>query len=254
MKLTSFEPPRFTESSLFRAESDGQKYLVKSYLGARADFRCDLEARKLRHWAALGFSVPAVFDIEVADLKQPYLVMGYIESVTLAQFLQQSNCHLDKKRTLLASVFECNARRHQLALKTNDSLLIHTDPNTDNILVTNQAFFHIDFEHPTKEKSLRLAVAQEIAAFARRVASNMEKQHLPETVASLLSAYDHDHRLFSHVVALTKGRPLQVIHRFKDRKRKRANPLLVTRYDIADAISKQLQPLGSPAGREYGGR
>jgi tRNA A-37 threonylcarbamoyl transferase component Bud32 len=240
MQLTSFEPSRFTQSSLFRATSNRCEYLVKSYLGPRADLRRDLEARKLRHWAALGFSVPAVFDIEVTQLKQPYLVMGYIESVTLKQFLQQPECQPQEQTSLLASVFECNARRHRLALNTNDSLLIHTDPNTDNILVTDQLFFHVDFEHPARETSITLAVAQEIATFARRVASHMDREQLPETVASLWSAYDHDQRLFGQIVALTRGRPLQVLHRFRDRRRKRAAPLLVTRYDIADAISKLL--------------
>ena len=241
MQLRAFQPQRFTESALFRATANGDELLVKVYDGRLAELRRDLECRKLTHWADSGFSVPAVFDITVPGIDQPYLVMPFIESLTLSQFLKHRDRPLQDKQAMLSAVFKDNALRHNLALSTDDPLLIHTDPNTDNVLVTRGGTVHIDFEHPSKKKkSVSQAVAQEIAAFVRRASNDLEKTHLPTTIDSMFSAYGRNRGLFRHVVDLTIGRPLQFIHRHKDRTRKRSHPQIVTRYDNADAIKQHL--------------
>jgi tRNA A-37 threonylcarbamoyl transferase component Bud32 len=235
IELTDFTPARFTDSRLYTAEINGRKWLVKVYANEQQGLRRELERRKLLHWRERGFSVPEVLDIEL-DLPQPYLAMEYIDGMGLSDYLKDDAVGWMDKKNTLGDIFRNNWLRHARALRDHDALLLHTDPNTDNILLTRQGFCFIDFEHPGSIDDLETAIASEVATFARRALSDVGRQHTEETIALLLQAYCHDERIFNRIESLTLGRLFQWLHRLKDRQKKRKHPHLATRYDVADGV------------------
>ncbi len=241
MSLISFTPRRFTDSHLFLKEMNGKKLLIKTYINDDRDSRRELESRKNLHWSAYGFNVPQLIDIELTGLElgeiaDPYLVMEFIHGVNLSDYLKNGQVSVETKLGPLSEIFELNYRRHLLALANDDSLLIHTDPNTDNIILGDGRIFFIDFEHISKPLDITTAVAKEVATFARRVIKNLGARYTSEVITLLLDAYQYNGAIMDKVEELTFGRSFQLLHRFKDHVKKRKDPELVSRYDVAETI------------------
>ena len=241
IELTEFAPSRFTDSRLYIAEIDGRKWLVKIYANEQQQLRRDLERSKLLHWRERAFPVPQLLDVSLDDIAQPYLVMEYVDGAGLGDYLRKAGIAWSDKKNVLSSILHRNAERHALARHERDALLIHTDPNTDNIILSGQGYFYIDFEHPGSIENLETAMAAEVATFVRRVLNDVGAEFIEEVVSLLLQAYDHDVALFTRIESLTLARPFQLLHRLKDKQKKRKNPDLVTRYDVADAVSRLRQ-------------
>lgn len=237
VELTEFAPSRFTDSRLYIAEIDSRKWLVKVYANAQQQLRRDLEHSKLLHWRERAFPVPQLLDVALEGIAQPHLVMEYVEGVGLGDYLKNPGIAWPEKKKTLDRILRSNARRHILVSQDHDVLLIHSDPNTDNILLQERGeYFYIDFEHPGSVKDIETAVAAEVATFIRRVLNDVGAEFTEEVVELLLRAYEHDATLLARIESLTLARPFQLVHRFRDRKKKRKNPGLITRYDVADAI------------------
>lgn len=236
MNLKQITPDRFTDSRLLVHEASGTKLLIKVFLGQDKEQRRELEARKLVHWKAAGFPVPALIDFSLPELTEHYLVMEFLTGETLKDFLRSEATLLEAKLATLAALFRLNYRRHLMVRSHRDLLLIHTDPNTDNIIIRSGDFYFIDFEHRSKLTDSARAMANEVAMFAHRVIRDLGVEHRRSVVEALLAAYQFDSEIFDKVEDLTLGRPLQLIHRIKDRLRRLKNSRSVTRYDVADCI------------------
>jgi tRNA A-37 threonylcarbamoyl transferase component Bud32 len=245
MNLRQITPDRFTNSRLLLHEAPGRKLLIKAFLGDNKEHRRELEGKKLTHWKAAGFSVPQLFDLQFPEVTEPYLVMEFIAGDTLKDFLRNAATALDLRLATLADLFRLNYRRHMLVRSHHDLLLVHTDPNTDNIIVSNGDFYFIDFEHSSKKTDSTSATANEVGTFARRVIRDLGVEHSRSVVERLLVAYHYDGEIFDKVEDLTFGRPFQLLHRIKDRLRRLKNSRSVTRYDVADIV-RLLR--GSPMG------
>ena len=59
-----------------------------------------------------------------------------------------------------------------------------------------------------------------------------------EILQLIVLAYGHQQVLLRRIVSLTSGRPFQFCHRWRDRRRKLADPQDVTKYDVSDALQK----------------
>jgi tRNA A-37 threonylcarbamoyl transferase component Bud32 len=240
MTLIPFTPKRFTDSELFTTELDGKKYLVKSYLGDDAELRRELERAKLKHWRACSFRVPDLIDGQEVSLSVPYLLIEFISGVNLSDALKDLSVSYEVKRGQLEQVYFENAKRHSLALENNDKLLVHTDPNTDNILLMDHTYVTIDFEHPSKDRLILEAIAHEVATFSRRALTDLGREHLEDIVGVVSQCYADKPEILEKVCQLTLGRNFQSYHRYKDGKKKAKKPGLVTRYDIADSVRARL--------------
>ncbi|HZV61756.1 MAG TPA: hypothetical protein VFF75_05020 [Methylophilaceae bacterium] len=238
MSLIPFNPQRFTDSQLFLKEVDGNKLLVKAYLNEDKFARRNLEIAKSRRWRNLGFVVPEILNIRCDELAEPHIVMRYIPGMRLSEYLKDKGVATEEKLNTLKSVFDKNYMRHDLALSNQDLLLIHTDPNTDNIILGQGVIWFIDFEHISKTQDVLTGVGKEVTTFARRVIKDIGIERTDEVIHALLQAYQFNNVIMSKVEELTFERPFQFVHRLKHRLRKRTQPGLVTRYDIADAVRK----------------
>ena len=245
MNLKQITPDRFTDSRLLLHEAPGRKSLIKVFLGDNKEQRRELEAKKLTRWKAAGFSVPQLIDLQFPEVTEPYIVMEFISGDTLKDFLRTAATPLELRLATLVDLFRLNYRRHMLVRSHHDLLLVHTDPNTDNIIVSGRDFYFIDFEHSSKMADITSATANEVGTFARRVIRDLGVEHSRSVVERLLAAYHYDSEVFDKVEELTFGRPFQSLHRIKDRLRRLTNSRTVTRYGVADFI-RLLR--GSPMG------
>jgi len=236
MSLSPFIPGRFTDSTLFLKEIDGKKLLIKMFVNEQKEDRREMELRKNLHWSAAGFRVPRIVDIKFNEIIEPYVVMEYVEGSNLSDYLKNPEIPLVEKLKVLRELFETNYRRHMLAREREDTLLIHTDPNTDNIIISPSGLVFIDFEHLSKALDIPAAIAKEVARFTRRVIKDMGASYTKDAVEILLLAYNYDVSVFDAVEERALGQPFQPLHRLKNKLKKFKNPELVTHHDIAQAI------------------
>lgn len=240
MTLTPFTPKRFTDSELFTTEINGTKFVVKSYLGDDALLRRSLELRKLNYWKDSGFNVPNYSEQSIESLTIPHLLIEFISGVNLSDYLRDPCLEYTEKRSRLEQVYSDNARRHRIVLYQNDSMLVHTDPNTDNVLLLDDGHVTIDFEHPTKDKLALVAVAQELANFTRRALTDLGFEHVQDVVSMVKHCYQDQKTILNEVCEMTLGRNFQFYHRYKDNQKRAKKPGVVTRYDVADALRAEL--------------
>lgn len=236
MSLNPFNPQRFTDSQLYLKEVDGGKLLVKAYLNEEKFARRDLEIAKNRHWRNCGFDAPEILDMQCNEVTEPHVVMRYVPGIRLSEYLKDKGTTTQEKLNILASIFSKNYLRHDMALANNDLLLLHTDPNTDNIILNQGVIWFIDFEHISKPQDILTGVGKEVATFARRVIKDLGIEHTNQVIQAMLQAYQFNTAIMNKVEELTFARPFQFIHRLKHRLRKKTQAGQVTRYDIADAV------------------
>ncbi len=236
MNLKQITPDRSTNSRLLVHEAAGGKLLIKVFLGDNKEQRKELEAKKLTCWKAEGFCVPHLIDLQIPEVTEPHIVMEFISGDTLKDFLKVEAKEPDRRLTALANLFRLNYRRHMLARSRQNMLLIHTDPNTDNIIVSGSDFYFIDFEHSSKITDIASAVANEVGTLARRIIRDLGTERTRSVIESLLVAYHCDREIFDKIEHMTFGRPFQPLHRIKDHLRRLMNSRSVTRYDVADSI------------------
>lgn len=236
MSLYAFNPQRFTDSQLYVKVIGGNKLLIKTYLNADKFARRDMELTKNQHWRKCGFDVPEMLDMQCAGIVEPHVVMRYVPGIRLSEYLKNGETAFTEKLVTLEAIFKLNYRRHGLALAHNDLLLLHTDPNTDNIILDQGAIWFIDFEHIAARQDVLAGVGNEVATFARRVIKDLGIAHTSAVIRALLEAYQFNDTIMDKVEELTFARPFQFMHRLKHALRKRTQAKQVTRYDIADAI------------------
>ena len=240
MTLVPFTPKRFTGSELFTTELEGKKYIVKSYLGVDAAERCELERSRLNHWKNHFFRVPDFLDGQQVALDAPHLLIDFIPGVNLSDVLKDEMFSYEVKRGQLEQVYLENVKRHISAIENNDQMLVHTDPNTDNILLVDDFYVTIDFEHPSKERPILEAIAHEVATFTRRTLTDLGREHISDVVELICHCYTKKPEILEKVCQLTLGRNFQFYHRYKDNQKKVKKLGLVTRYDVADALRAEL--------------
>lgn len=195
-----------------------------------------MEVQKNLHWSTSGFCVPRIMDIEFNEIVEPYVVMEYINGTNLSDYLKDPEISSAAKLETLSELLRINYRRHMLAREHDDALLIHTDPNTDNIIISSSGLVFIDFEHLSKALDISRAIAKEVARFIRRVIKDLGVNYTNDVIGILLAAYNDDISVFDRVEERTLGQPFQLFRRFKNKLKKLRNPKLVTHHDIAEAI------------------
>jgi len=242
MKLLPFNTFPKTTNKLYTHVDGTIKYMLKSYCGPDRFARYRREKLSLEHWNKAGFNVPQVYDKKIDSIQEPYLVISFVEGTLLRQYLSaNSHTYQDKLKTL-TKLFEQISHRHDFAIQTNDRYLIHYDPSTGNIICTEKSFYFIDFETPAKKRKTVLELAAvEVATTCKWIVRDLGIEFLEEVMKLLVDSYKNHRFLLRLIVKRTTGRPFQFYHRWRDRRRKTANPKKeVTKYDIADVLSDLL--------------
>ena len=237
MKLTVFEAFRKTTNKLYILIDDSGKYLVKNYYGPNSLARYQQEKFMINHWKQAGFMVPQIYDKQVPDVPEPYLVTGFIKGLSLREYLSAKNPAMPEKLAVLAKFFEQMRQRHDTAIQTNDQYLIHYDPNSGNVIYTDDSFYFIDFESPHKSRcSVSVSASIELATLCRWIVRDLGPKFLEQVLKQMVAAYKGQESLLNLVVKRTAARPFQFYHRWKNQRFKTLYPNDVTKYDIADSL------------------
>jgi len=220
-------------------EEESKRYLVKKYRGENPVERQQMEMLRIECWHKAGFPVPNVYDKIIEGESEPYLVMEYIEGQTLGMYLRDQEVTATDKLTLLSRLFSHNMERHRLVLNNADVRFIHHDPNTGNILLRGSEFFFIDFEAGPKKLTSATNVSDligiEVAKFIRWSARDLGRNYLQDVLKLMMDIYS-DTLIPKSIVNRVHGVPFQVLHRWKDKRKKARCPSNITKYDIADGI------------------
>jgi Ser/Thr protein kinase RdoA (MazF antagonist) len=242
MQLEPLKTFRQTTNAVYVLHHEGRRFLVKRYNGDDARRRRDKERSTLEIWTELGLSVPSVQHIEVPELRnESYLVMDYAGDSTLQEWLKDSEVSPHGKLERLARIFQESRRRHQAAISRHEPRLLHADANTSNILCVGERSIFIDFESRVECDDLNEAAAIETAKFCRWAARDMGIDHLPGIVSTLVQAYGDERERLWLIVRRTCNRSFQFFHRWRDARRKARQPGEVTKYDVADALARELR-------------
>jgi tRNA A-37 threonylcarbamoyl transferase component Bud32 len=237
MKLAAFETFRETTNKFYLLTDGSSKYLVKSYCGPDSSARHRQEKFMINHWKQAGFIVPQIYDKQVPDVPEPYLVTDFIEGPSLREYLSAENPTMPEKLAVLAKLFEQLRRRHDTAIQSNDQYLIHYDPSSGNIIYTADNFYFVDFESPPKSRySVSESASIELATLCRWIVRDLGAESLEKVLKLLVTAYKGQEPLLNLVVKRTTTRPFQFYHRWKNRRHKMLYPNDVTKYDIADGL------------------
>lgn len=241
MELEPLNTFRQGSNQVFLLRHQGRSLLVKRYLRDQAAARWSNERQTLQLWASLNFPVPRVWDITVPEFSAtPHLVLDYLGRLTLQEWLQDAARPWDAKLELIERIFGENLRRHLAALEHSEPKLIHADPNTSNILYHEDHFYFIDFEEPAGTRDLPEAIAIEIGKFCRWAVRDAGIEQIASVMRTLVSVYGRHRGLLRPIIDRTCRRPFQMVHRWRDRRRKALAPRDVTKYDLADALREAI--------------
>jgi len=230
------------------ATADGRKVL-KVYR-TRDRWRRSMQERAvLEVWRRHGFRVPEVYDLRLPRVPQPYLVMEWVSGITLQDLLRSAGYSPQQKLDVLDRVYAEMQRRHEMAFASGELRLVHPDPNTGNVILAAGAAVWLDLEDEARSRDVAVAAAAEIVKLTCWAVSDWSIDYIEPICQRLRHAYRGREGLLALLWRRTCERPFQFIHRWLDRRRKRAVPGIVTKYDIADALRPILEqsPSQSPA-------
>lgn len=120
--------------------------------------RCAYEGGVLRHWALIGYLVPALHESE----EKESLLMDYIEGETMQAVLEDSGRALSSKLALVEAMLVRSNGRYRTAIAYRDHRLVHFDSNLRNIIVAGNDFYRIDFEMGRTSEPIERSIAREI--------------------------------------------------------------------------------------------
>jgi len=195
------------------------------------------EEETLRRWKEKGYAVPEILTSPFPELSAlPHLSTTFLEGSTLRECLTTSRLSLEYKNNLLSSLFKEIARRHDQAFMENDRWLFHIDANTRNIICTDSdRICHVDFEMGRHWESTIACAAREILKLLSTAAGDMKPPERTILYQAFQGAYPHE-EVNRFIRKSVYGRPLQGIHRWRNKRKKEKNPRAVTVYDILDQI------------------
>jgi tRNA A-37 threonylcarbamoyl transferase component Bud32 len=241
MELEPLNTFRQGSNQVYLLRHEGRSLLVKRYLRDQPAARCRNERQTLQLWASLNFPVPKVWDLTVPEFSStPHLVLDYLGRLTLQEWLQLPERTCGAKLELVERIFGANLRRHLAALERSEPKLIHADPNTSNILCHEDHFYFIDFEETTETRDLQEAIAIEVGKFCRWAVRDAGIEQIAGVMRILVNVYGQHRELLQPIIDRTCRRPFQMLHRWRDRRRKALDPREVTKYDLADALREAI--------------
>ncbi len=228
VKVYGPKKPRFSYEIRCLLDRIGVRQPIE-YLPPRK--RKAFEEACLRRWRERGFQVPEVVASPFPDYEAvPHLSTTFVEGVTLRRLLNQGYASC---RALLRDFFEDLSKRHRLAFRTRDPFLFHIDANTQNILVADQRFYHVDFEMGRPWETPMECACREVSKLLVSLGEDLKPGERKLVYALFIKSYENKD-LLDTLARSVNQRPFQKLHRWRNERKKTRNPQRVTLYDILD--------------------
>ena len=161
--------------------------------------RFETEKRVLETWRTHGFDVfEPVEHPDFMGMKEPYLVLEYVQGQTLLSYFADPHVGRGEKITMLRRFLPSWGRRHHLALKSGNRLFIQEHPSFKHVFV-NEAGRLIFFDFETVYQaphSLRSLIGREIAGYLRSLYKVTPSDEFPGFLDVIIREYPHREYLF----------------------------------------------------------
>ncbi|MDM7988286.1 MAG: hypothetical protein QUS13_13230 [Smithella sp.] len=194
------------------------------------------EEHYLKHWRENGFSVPDVLASPFPEYEDiPHLTTTFVEGTTLRLILRKG---FSSAGDLLGNFFEDLSKRHQLALKTEDHVLFHIDSNTQNILLVQNQFYHVDFEMGRPWETPMESACREVSKLLVSMSEDLKPDER-NSLHALFKKHYRNHDVIDYLDRSVNRRLFQKLHRWRNEKKKMENPHRVTLYDIMDYLNRE---------------
>jgi tRNA A-37 threonylcarbamoyl transferase component Bud32 len=237
MEFQLLPPSKKTKNRVYTFVVNRQKYVLKVYRGFDRFARRGREKLLIEHWKHKGFKAPEICDMEIESAAEPYLVTKFIDGPSLRAYLPGTQP--SEQLEAISRLFEQISNRHHIAIETDDEQLVQYDANTRNIICAQDGFYFVDFESfNRKHLSIAESASIEAATLCRWIVGDTGVEFLEEVVKIMARAYERDTGLLNLIVARTTARPFQFYSRWKNARRKRKNPAVATKYDVADTLAR----------------
>ncbi|BCU70712.1 Kae1-associated kinase Bud32 [Stygiolobus caldivivus] len=146
-----------------------KKRIKKSYRHPQLDYeinssRTKLEARLIYTSLVNGVNTPALLLVDPSEF---LIVMEYLEGTTVKEYLQTYSGNERGLRELGAQMGEIIGKLHKIGIS-------HGDPNTNNLILTKDGLFIIDFGLAKKAEDIE-DLAVDIHVFLRSLESTHSK-------------------------------------------------------------------------------
>lgn len=224
------------------------KYALLRFLGQEVPVeywppaqRRDFEKTCLSLWLAKGFSAPEVRTLPADFLiTSPVLGIALIKGERLDTYLANPDLQTADKLSTIANVFAEMHNRHCMAIFEQNHQLIHYDANLRNLLIVNGQPVHIDFEMGHLKEHIDKSAAREVKKITLQVINHLDAS-LSYPVIRLLMAHYQIHHIVRRMVDEELERPFQRFHIQRDKKKKKKDPGLITKMDLAFMIKQNLE-------------
>ncbi|MGB5219286.1 MAG: hypothetical protein WBN66_13430 [Smithella sp.] len=228
MKVYGPKKPRLSYKIRMMLNRTGIRQPIE-YLSPRQRKAC--EESYLKHWRKNGFCVPDVLASPFPEYEDiPHLTTTFVEGITLRMILRRG---FSSSQDTLAHFFEDIAKRHALALETKDNALFHIDSNTQNILLVQNQFYHVDFEMGRPWETPMESACREVSKLLISIGEDLKPEERNHAYALFKKCYNNNDVL-DFLDRSVNRRLFQKLHRWRNEKKKIKNPRRVTLYDIMD--------------------
>lgn len=225
------------------------KYFLLSALGFSIPIeyqsprkRRDFERQTLLLWQKNGFNTTTeIIAPPNTDIKGVFLVEKFISGPTLKEILNDISIDDEKKLETIKSVYQEIRKRHIIAIYEEKHLLIHYDSNTRNIIISNNTPIFIDFEMGHLQERIDKSAVREIKKLTIEIANLIDIHLFPKLIDILFSSYGIKH-ILKRCAYEELHRKFYSYHITRDQKRKKNQPNLITKVDLAKKINNHLNP------------
>lgn len=226
-----------------------KKYTLLRYLGRQIPVeylppvqRRDFEKDCLRLWHQKGFKAPEQRSLPAKlDADAPALGMEFIEGKRLDQLLQTNGLTDTDVFDILHDVFAEMRARHCIAIFEQEHRLIHFDANIRNLIYKDRQTIHIDFEMGHLNESINKSAAREVLKLMLQVLNQLGKTRFEAILDLVVDTYGIRH-ILQRIVKENLDQKFLTYHLRRDRRRKKKNSELITKFDVAKALQDRLMP------------
>jgi hypothetical protein len=246
-------------------DASDNKYIVKCYgrkrskwreiLGTLANYlagksslrpldRFETEKKVMKTWHDHGFHVFKQSEVEdFIGIKEPHLVLEYVRGQTLLSFFADPHVGKDEKTAMLRRFIPEWGRRHHLAMKSGNRLLIQEHPSFKHVFVNDTGqFFAFDFE-TVYQAPHRLAslIGREIAGYVRSLYKVTAPEEFSGFLDIIIQEYPHrEYLLYPFRFFFRHPNPIMRMLYSLDRRRPR-HQKRHSKYPVARMLGEHLR-------------
>jgi hypothetical protein len=205
--------------------------------------RCATEMAVIDRWEKHGFTCfPRYPEVTVEGLpRDGYMAFAWVPGKHFRDYFADPAIPLEERMATWVRWLPEWARRHRIAVDTNDNLLIHENGDVKHVMLWEGGFTYFDFEMVYTSKNVRTLVGREILAYMRSCGRFFGEEIYGRMMDELVAHYPDKALLWAAWdCAFSDPSPFMRFARFLDRTLKPANRKRWSKYNVARDLRRRL--------------